>query len=116
MKNRIRTLILDLLAKRDYLSFAEIDRSLIEGGMPQKGNVSATHGRDPNLVYWCNMSQDYLDAIAELVTEKALFLHSATEWTYFADGVMLDLPLAKRIPANGYKNEHWQPVCLRLVP
>jgi hypothetical protein len=115
VKERIKSVVLDLVAKRDHVSFAEFDRFLIEAGIAPKGDLELTYD-DGNLVLWQRMSQDYVDAIGELIAEKALYVHPATFWTYLADGTLPGLPIAKRIPRGGYKNPHWLPVCFRLVP
>jgi hypothetical protein len=108
--------VLDVVAKRDYVSFAEFDRFLAEAGIEAKGELAATYGEGENLVLWQAMSQDYVDAVGEWIAAKAIFIHPASLLTYIADGMVNTLPLAKRVPKGGYKKPHWLPVCFRLVP
>jgi hypothetical protein len=80
-----------------------------------KGSFALTLGH-PNNVVWAGMSERFLDACKTVLDEKRVYPHPASFLAYMIDGGGLRLPLAKRPPKGGYRNEHWLPTCLRLVP
>lgn len=69
-----------------------------------------------NVVLWAGLGDELADLLSRLLEEERLFLHPANLYSYLWDGVCLNLPLAKRIPKNGYKTPHWLPCCLKTVP
>ena len=65
----------------------------------------------PNVFLWGNMSRTFIDALA--VVKHLLEIDVTSVLVYFADGHSLDLPIATRIPAGGFKTPHWAPVVLK---
>ncbi len=109
--------IVDLVARLDYVSFAELPRRLAEAGFAEsrlKGD--STLELPGNIILWCGLSAELVDAIRALLDSKRLHLHPASTLVYIIDGVALRLPVAKRLPKEGYRKSHWLPVCLRVVP
>jgi hypothetical protein len=96
----------------DYVTFVEVQRKL-EDFYPMRGDLM--YGFAPiNCWFWAGMSPEFCDAVDALLAEGRLHPVPSQPLTYFIDGGALNLPLALRVPAKGYKSERWMPVCLRL--
>jgi len=98
---------------RDWVTLVELQRRL-EAFMPVRGGI-AWRCPDTRIVLWANMSPEFAALVEGLVAGKRLHVHPTGFLTYLVDGGVLLLPLAKRPPAGGYRNDHWRPVCLRVV-
>jgi hypothetical protein len=94
------------------VSFVELSDWL---GESFRGSCRLTGARDPNLIYWGNLSSEIVEALNILIQAGRVELRAASHWTNAWDGGMSGLPLAKkRPPADGYARPHWQPVKLIL--
>jgi hypothetical protein len=69
--------------------------------------------RDLNIVIWPKVSDDFIDAIIELLNDKSIEMIQASERTYMLDGEVVDLPIAKS--DRKYKKPHWRPVTISLT-
>jgi hypothetical protein len=69
-----------------------------------------------NVVFWRGLSQEAIDALEELLEEKAIFMHPASLREYAAgdDWAMLLLPLA--MSGRSYASPHWRIVSLCAFP
>jgi hypothetical protein len=112
---RIADAIMAYVAAYDWVSFAELSRKL-EAHMDVRGDIALEMALMPNVIVWAGMSQEFFAVFKDLLEAKRLHLHPAHVLTYMVDGGTLDLPLAKRPPPDGYKEPHWLPACLRIVP
>lgn len=101
--------IYEFVKQRRYVSFAEIQNKY------GKGKFSIVLPKK-NIFLWVQLPKEVVDAILNLIEEKKLFLHPSCLLVYFCDGKVLTLPIAKRIPKNGYKNPHWLPTVLDIIP
>lgn len=61
----------------------------------------------PHLIWWANLSKKAIDALDHLRKEKLIEPAPAHYFEYLADGVGLDLPIAKVKNAKKYKTDHW---------
>lgn len=68
-----------------------------------------------NLILWHGLGAATAEAIINLVNKKQIEWETTSVMRYAIDGTLLKLPLAKRVPKNGYKTPHWVPVVLRVV-
>lgn len=70
-----------------------------------------------NVVLWAGMSEILSGIMSELLSDKQYRLVSrlTSVFTYSADGMTLDLPIAKKPSKTGYKTKHWLPVCLLIA-
>jgi hypothetical protein len=59
---------------------------------------------------WAGISDEFYTITGALYTHPHIRLEPASLLTYLCDGSMLQLPIAKRPPKNGYKEPHWAPV------
>lgn len=108
MKQGIRRLV----EERNHVSFAELNR-YIPGFTGDYGISSSV---DPNVLYWAGLSQEAVEALRDLVAEKAFHYEPTGFLTYLIDGCTLKFPVARRIRKAGYKKEHWCPVVLVKGP
>lgn len=97
-----------VVEKGGGVSMAELENG-IEGF---RGNL-AWGALDRNVVFWVNMSDAAVNALALLFKAKKLKLKPTELLVYMVDGNILNLPIAKR-PDHTYKKEHWLPVVLNL--
>jgi hypothetical protein len=96
------------------VSFAELADWL---GESFRGNCRLTDARDPNIVFWGNLSSEIVEALNILIQAGRVRLRAGSEWTNEWGGGISGLPLAKkRLPAAGYARPHWRPVMLALPP
>ena len=66
-----------------------------------------------NVIVWGHMTDDAVTAVLELQEEGSIQSRTASFFIYaFDGGGMPSLPIAKKPPANGYKEPHWQPILL----
>lgn len=98
----MKQIILDYIKRRGHVSYAELSRD-IEGF-----NGDFEDQLKPNLILWSGLSLEASIAIDELVKERAININAASALVYMIDGIMPNLPIAKRVQA--YKKPHWLPV------
>ena len=110
----IRDRIVDFVGGRDWVSFPEIGEFLAEDGIDVKGDISLEIA--PNLVVWAGMSHEFADLMRDALKSNRIYPHPSSSLTHLIDGGMLTLPVAKRLPKNGYKKPHWMPTVFRTVP
>ena len=109
--------IVEIVTRWDCVTFAELPRRLVDVGL-NADDLRGEHTLElaGNVILWAGLSVELVDTLRSLLSTQRLYLHPATEWTYFGDGGMLTLPVVKRPPPAGYRKPHWLPACLRLVP
>jgi hypothetical protein len=90
----------------DYVSYAELANRFSEF----KDGEFAISLRQ-NLILWVNMTEDAVQAIDELRAEKRITVNPSSLLVYLADGMSLNMPIAKRV--RDYKKPHWVPTTLR---
>jgi hypothetical protein len=99
------------------VSFAELRRWLDGHGMETHGNWAWE--AKPNLVVWAGMSEPFIDFVNALARTQRTKLRPLGSMeallVYSTDGELLRLPIAKRVPAEGYKEPHWVPAIIDLV-
>jgi hypothetical protein len=91
------------------VSVVEI-RRFLEPYMPTTGTVSLSSARDPNIILWTGMSQEFADALEAVLNSPDISVTSGQFLCYLADGGALTLPIVNRPPKGGYKKPHWLPV------
>jgi hypothetical protein len=66
-----------------------------------------------NVIIWDRMTDEAVTALMELQEEGSIQSRTTNFFIYAYDGgAMPSLPIAKKTPANGYKEPHWQPILL----
>ncbi len=112
----LQAAIVGIVRQWDFVSFAELPRRLADAGCTIDTEGDSTIELPGRIVLWSGLSIELVDAILGLLHAEELFLHPTTMLTYLGDGWLLNLPLAKRPSASGYKQPRWLPCVLRLVP
>jgi hypothetical protein len=100
--------VYELVTQRDWVSFAELSKHVHNF----RGHWSFEPL--PNISFWPTMSKEAVAAVNDLLQEKRIILAPTVPLTYWIDGHVPNLPVAK-LPNSkrGYKKLHWLPVCLR---
>jgi hypothetical protein len=107
---RIKATLLAYIREHRYgLSFVNLKDAV---GADADGNYELAYAPNPSILFWQGMSAEFVAAVGELMTERAIELNSTPSLTYMIDGRMLRLPLAKRL--RHYKEPHWAPVSVRV--
>lgn len=106
--------LIKLVKSKDWLSFVEVEQFFRDNGINPVGDLTYELA-NKNVIFWAGLSWEALDVLEPLINRK-LFLHPADLLVYLIDGRTMQLPIAKRLPAVGYKDPHWLPVCFRTVP
>ncbi|TAK32625.1 MAG: hypothetical protein EPO21_14845 [Chloroflexota bacterium] len=101
------------VCRHDHVSLVEL-RDALEPFFTVRGDCRLDIA--PNVCLWANMSQEFADAIADLERAGKVHFWPTSIMVYLADGGVLNLPLAKRLPPGGYKTLRWLPVVMRLEP
>lgn len=98
--------ILDYVRATDHVSFAEL-------GNHFEGFTGGDHAlcKAHNIILWAGMTEEAVQAMMSLLTEKLITPHPSSQLVYLIDGRSLTLPIVKRV--RKYKNPHWLPVTLR---
>lgn len=104
--------VLEYVRQFDFVTFAELQRRL-EPFAAVRGQISISLS-NLGLVLWAGLSDPLADAILALVKAGELRYEATDQFAYWLDGMVLDLPLPRRVPRGGYKRPRWLPVCLRL--
>lgn len=109
--------IIRYTARNDWASFAELGHRLAKQFGEDAVRGSWTwYSPIPNVVYWAGMTKTLCRAYEEALRSHRVFLwpdELQVPLAYLADGGVLDMPLCKRVPKNGYKEPHWLPVYFR---
>lgn len=105
--------IIDLIAERDYVTFAEITQRLDGLITPVEGDQALELGAFPNVVLWAGMSDAYIAVMHEVLQSHLSTMEPASVLAYMVDGACLSLPIVKRPQKQGYATPHWLPVCFR---
>lgn len=95
--------IYEMVRQRDWVSCVELCE--IDGVKGDTGVEIA----DKNILCLWGLSDEAIEAIRQLCIEEKICLRPGTLLSYLVDGACLTLPIAKRIPKNGYKTRRWMP-------
>jgi hypothetical protein len=106
-------LALDYIRRYEHVSFIELQRFAEDTlGIPSSGDYALEAA--PNLILWAGVSNDFVDLVNAIKATKSVDLNPTSLLVYMVDGGLLNMPIAKRPPRNGYKEPHWAPVVLHL--
>ncbi len=92
----------------DGLSFVELLRYL-----PYlKGDCAITWEYE-NVIVWQGVSATCVEVMRKLLGEQQIIVQNTMPLTYFIDGVVPKLPLARKL--RNYKKPRWMPMTLSLT-
>lgn len=101
--------VVELVEARPGASFPEMQQYF---GPPSQGEYSMSMRDD--LIIWAGVSEPFAELLGQAINDGRLHLHGLGQteaWLiHTADGGFLNLPMAKQVPARGYKKPHWVPV------
>ncbi|MGO1368538.1 hypothetical protein [Senegalia sp. (in: firmicutes)] len=103
--------IIEKIFKDDFVSFLEVERIFDEHKFDYKGSKVIRHPKYHNLVIWAEWSEEAVEILEEIVTNRDICLQTTHTLIYFIDGNGLTIPVAKNI--RDYKIERWLPMVLR---
>lgn len=104
------TACIDRVRLYNHVTFVELRGVLERHGVPSAGNGTMELSNCPNLFLWSGMSDEFYDIMAAVLRDEHIELRPTVLLTYLIDGGLLQLPIAKRPPKNGYREPHWAPV------
>lgn len=111
LKDKLKDAIVQVVTDKKGVSFAEIERLYERLGYDYKGDCSLCVHDNECLLLWLNWTQEACDIINELVMTEKVHLDAAHPLIYMLDGIIPQLPIAKRVNYK-YKTPHWVPVVL----
>lgn len=117
----LREAILTYVQQMGDASFADLHIRLgmcTDGPLPSRdGDWQLSAPGKPNTVLWAGMSEAFLAAVLSLIDDHELHMRGTQPLVYFADGMSLSLPQAKRPRMDvDYKKPHWLAAILRPGP
>lgn len=77
-------------------------------GFKGDGKIDINLAGHKNLVLWSGVCAEAEKAIQELIAEKEIEMHPIKVIAYEAEGLCLELPIAKKF--HDYPKPHWVPV------
>jgi hypothetical protein len=99
---------------QDYVTYAEMPR-ILRPFIPTEGEGAIVLHDDPNIVFWTGITPEWVHTLRELTEADLIWRQPCTVLSYLVDGAMLQMPLAKRPPKQGYATPHWAPACFRPI-
>lgn len=104
----LKTTILEVVRNEGDATFSRLEQlDGFSGGDRILGNTAK------NVIIWDRMTDHAVTALMELQEEGSIKPRTTNFYVYAYDGGgMPNLPIAKRPPADGYKEPHWQPILL----
>ena len=109
-----RAAILALVTRSRGTSFVDVEHELDRLGYPYVGDYDVA--LPGNVVIWAGWTQDAAELVNDLLRARRVHLNATSPLTYVIDGKLLNLPIAKRPPARGYKTARWAPCTLEAGP
>ena len=107
MPKKLKEEIFEFIDGRRNTSIVEITNRFGEGNV--WGELA------PNITFLFGMSQEVGDAVMDLMDDEMIFVSPCHIIVYAVDGAFPRSPVVKKIPADGYKKRHWQPVVFNSV-
>lgn len=111
MVEEYKKVILDFCKTHGGASFAELNRAFAAAGLDYQGDESIMSTDYKNVIIWHNWNHDAIQAFRELPKDE-IVVEACSPLIYMLDGIMPDLPIAKR--PQSYKHPHWVPCWILL--
>jgi hypothetical protein len=112
----LRTELLEMIEANGTATFPDLAAHARELGFEVDGDSDITNGSPSrNVILYRGVHRLLFAAINTLVLQKEVYLQPC----HHADAVddrVADLPIAKRLPARGFCQPTWLPVCILPVP
>ena len=98
--------VIDYVRKVGGATFAELENRFGWLG----GGDYAIELTDQNLLLWTGLSAAGVEFYSDRRVKDQIEAGSCSWLLYADDGKVLNMPIAKRPPAGGYKEQRWAPV------
>lgn len=101
----LKTAVVGLVKSDGHVSYAELQRKF-----PEMFGGKGTHECPdrPWVLHWQGLSDQGCDVIEQLLLEKQIFVWPTSRYTYFLEGVLINLPFAYDV--TGTKKASWLPI------
>ncbi|WP_347461074.1 hypothetical protein ABEF79_07115 [Acinetobacter sp. ANC 7454] len=66
-----------------------------------------------NLLFWWNVTEEFITAINELILENKIYFKLCEPLVYIGDGVIIDHPIAKEF--KRYESPRWYPMVFSVL-
>ncbi len=107
----LKRAILSCLQPHKRVSFVHFERVLTPE-FDVIGDRGMTY-RQAKIIIWAGMTNLWIQALCELLTEQRIVFQTTSKLTYYQEGRALDLPLAHSWEET-YRSFHWMPVTCSL--
>lgn len=71
---------------------------------------------DPNVVLWSGMSQELVELLSTLISQRRIYVHPAASDTYKTLGKALKLPVVEELDESKQARPVWMPAAMNLLP
>jgi hypothetical protein len=107
--------VFSFVARNRGASFIEI-KNVLSKIINTKGDYCLSLSQH-NIVLWAGMSLEFFEIIKKMLfgDNRKLEMKETAWLTYMIDGETLNLPVAKKLPKQGYKKPHWLPVVFYAI-
>lgn len=110
-KGDLRGAVVKFVGSERSVTFVQL-QEFLSPYMEVKGEATLAFDH-LNLVLWSGVSEEFADFVRTLQGVPDLVLDACSPYVYIMDGSALNMPIAERPPANGYKEPHWAPTVLK---
>lgn len=98
--------ILAFIKKRKHVSFVELRENIKDFQGERSMWINEEEGE--NILLWGSLSQQSIDNLQKLLTEKKIVGVPCEPMVYVLDGSISRIPVAKK--RKHYKTPHWLPI------
>jgi hypothetical protein len=92
-----------------HVSMVELERVAGEH-LGVSGDLAWLSPDDRHIRIWLGMSEEFVKALELVLKRGRVEPKASNPLVYLIDGKVCTLPVAKRPPKGGYKEDHWLPV------
>jgi hypothetical protein len=96
--------LVEFVCKRGSVSYVELEQQFNDPGGDYVVELR------PNVFTWVGLSKGLTESINEAVRNRRIVVTPTVPMVYVIDGKFPRLPIAKKLPKQGYKKPHWFPV------
>lgn len=113
-KEEMKERVLEYIKQNSSVSYAELEWFFEQNDFDYRGNLDSLSGVCDHIVFWTGWNQEAYDIMAELLKEGKIHREPVTQFIYFIDGKVLQMPIVKH--NRQYKTDHWLPTAFCKGP
>lgn len=80
-----------------------------------KGDQEISYTGCKNVIIWYGVTEKTARGLMGLMKDRRIVLIPTNAMLYVIDGMLPNIPIAKRVPKNGYKTPHWVPMVISTL-